>query len=147
MVHELIGIRANIVDLTDSPTAKEGSKKLVLSSEEDHFFKENMFLRWDDVSSNLQTWWRELKSKYPDSGKRTPSSLTEMKSRLEEQPEFRRSTDNYEKHSTLLNELNRIQREGQLMDVSIAEQTLVCSNSYLNDTKVGLIYQFIYGII
>lgn len=137
MVHELLGIRANIVDLTNSPVLGEKDfKKFVLSSEEDPFFRESMFLVWTDVTDKLKASAQKHQSK---SQLGEHASLEKMKLRMEEHPERMRSSENLKKHDTLLHELLRIQKQGQLVDVSIAEQTLVCSNSYFNDSKVGLI--------
>ena len=50
MVHELLGIDNNRVDLSSVPKISKEMKKIVLSSEQDEFYAKNMFENFGDVS-------------------------------------------------------------------------------------------------
>ena len=49
MVHELLGISNNRVDLSGTPSASRETKEVVLSSDTDDFFKKNIFLNFGEV--------------------------------------------------------------------------------------------------
>jgi vacuolar protein sorting-associated protein 45 len=56
MVHELIGLVDNRVDLTKAagPKASAEQQQLVLSGEQDAFFKANMYENFGDLGANIK---------------------------------------------------------------------------------------------
>ena len=52
MVHELLGITNGRVDLSDVPDIRPELKEIVLSQDQDPFFKQNLYLNFGD----LGTW-------------------------------------------------------------------------------------------
>ncbi|XP_050254299.1 vacuolar protein sorting-associated protein 45 homolog [Quercus robur] len=54
MVHELIGIQDNKVDLRNIGKLPKDQKEVVLSSEQDAFFKANMYENFGDIGMNIK---------------------------------------------------------------------------------------------
>ncbi|KAK4598752.1 hypothetical protein RGQ29_015987 [Quercus rubra] len=54
MVHELIGIQDNKVDLRNIGKLPKDQQEVVLSSEEDAFFKANMYENFGDIGMNIK---------------------------------------------------------------------------------------------
>lgn len=54
MVHELIGIKDNRVDLKHVDHLSEDMKEVVLSGEDDQFFRKVMHLNFGDLSAEIQ---------------------------------------------------------------------------------------------
>ena len=50
MVHELIGIKDNRVDLKNVASISEEMKEVVLSSEDDQFFRKVMHINFGELS-------------------------------------------------------------------------------------------------
>ncbi len=55
MVHELIGIKDNRVDLKHVENLSDEMKEVVLSGEDDTFFRKVMHLNFGDLSGEIQT--------------------------------------------------------------------------------------------
>ena len=53
MVHELIGIKDNRVDLKNVASVSEEMKEVVLSSEDDHFFRKVMHINFGELSAQI----------------------------------------------------------------------------------------------
>ncbi|KAK4588709.1 hypothetical protein RGQ29_019642 [Quercus rubra] len=54
MVHELIGIQDNKVDLRNIGKLPKDQQEVVLSSEQDAFFKANMYENFGDIGMNIK---------------------------------------------------------------------------------------------
>lgn len=53
MIHELLGIKNNRVDLKHIPNLADDMKEVVLSSEDDKFFKQIMYRNFGDVAEDI----------------------------------------------------------------------------------------------
>jgi hypothetical protein len=150
MVHELLGInngRVNLQDVPDAPSEMKvcifsgcASSKLteyqeiVLSQDQDPFFKKNMYLNFGDLGQNAKDYLEQFASK--KQGTRKLESIAEMKNFIEEFPEFRKLSANVAKHVTLVGELSRRVGEDSLLEVSELEQSLACTDNHSNDVKL-----------
>ena len=134
MVHELIGIKNGRVDLSNVPEVRPELKEIVLSQEQDPFFKKNMYLNFGDLGQNAKDYVEQFASK--SKGNLQLESITDMKRFVEEYPEFRKLSGNVTKHVTLVGELSRQVGEHSLLDVSELEQSLACNDNLANDVKV-----------
>ena len=125
MVHELFGIADNRVSLHGIPKVPKDQRDLVLSGEQDDFFKANMYLNYGDLGANM----KEMADDYMASKKSNTNiqSIEDMQKFLESYPEFRQKSVTVSKHLTLLTELSRVVDERALMAVSGMEQDLACS--------------------
>ncbi|KAI9676316.1 MAG: vacuolar protein sorting-associated protein 45 [Bathelium mastoideum] len=133
MVHEMLGINNGRVDLSDVPDVRTELKEIVLSPDQDPFFKKNMYLNFGDLGQNAKEYVEQFASKTQNNAKL--DSIGDMKRFVEEYPEFRRLSGNVTKHVTLVTELSRRVEQDGLLDVSELEQSLACNDNHSNDLK------------
>ena len=137
MVHELLGIHNGKVDLSEVPDIRSELKEIVLSQDQDPFFKKTMYMNFGDLGGNI----KEYVEQYQSRTKSTASieSIADMKRFVEDYPEFRKLSGNVSKHVALVGELSRQVGEQTLLDVSELEQSLACSDNHASDLKVRLL--------
>ncbi|PMD28352.1 Sec1-like protein [Hyaloscypha hepaticicola] len=133
MVHELLGIQNGRVDLSDVPDVRPELKEVVLSQDQDPFFKKNMYLNFGDLGGNIKDYVEQYQSKTKNSS--NIESIADMKRFIEEYPEFRKLSGNVSKHVTLVGELSRKVGAENLLEVSEVEQSLACNDNHTNDLK------------
>ncbi len=133
MVHELLGINNGRVDLRDVPEIRPEMKEIVLSQDQDPFFKKNMYLNFGDLGQNAKEYVEQFASR--QQGTQKLDSIADMKRFIEDFPEFRKLSGNVTKHVTLVGELSRRVGEECLLDVSELEQSLACQDNHSNDVK------------
>ncbi|KAI8668351.1 hypothetical protein NCS55_00860500 [Fusarium keratoplasticum] len=133
MVHHLLGIQNGRVDLSDVPDVGPDLKEIVLSQDQDPFFKKNMFLNFGDLGGNIKDYVGQFQSKTKNN--ENIESITDMKRFIEEYPEFRKLSGNVSKHVTLVSELSRRVAAENLLEVSELEQSLACNENHGTDVK------------
>ena len=136
MVHHLLGIHNGRVDLSDVPEIRPELKEIVLSPDQDPFFKKNMYLNFGDLGGNIKDYVEQYQSKTKNNA--NIESITDMKRFIEEYPEFRKLSGNVSKHVTLVSELSRRVGSETLLEVSETEQSLACNDNHAADLKVSL---------
>lgn len=138
MVHEVLGIHNGRVDLSDIPDVRPELKEIVLSQDQDPFFKKNMYLNFGDLGGNIKDYVEQYQSKTQSNA--SIDSIADMKRFVEDYPEFRKLSGNVSKHVTLVGELSRRVGEDNLLDVSEFEQSLACSDNHAGDLKVLVVF-------
>ncbi|KAK8205298.1 vacuolar protein sorting-associated protein 45 [Zalaria obscura] len=133
MVHELLGIHNGRVNLSDVPEVRPEFKEIVISQDQDPFFKKNMYLNFGDLGQNAKEYVEQFASKQQSGHKL--DSIEDMKRFVEDYPEFRRLSGNVTKHVTLVTELSRRVGDDNLLDVSELEQSLACNDNHAADLK------------
>ncbi|PBP16315.1 vacuolar protein sorting-associated protein 45 [Diplocarpon rosae] len=133
MVHELLGIRNGRVDLSEVPGIRPELKEVVLSQDQDPFFKKNMYLNFGDLGGNIKDYVEQYQSKTKNSS--NIESIADMKRFIEDYPEFRKLSGNVSKHVTLVGELSRKVDAENLLEVSEVEQSLACNDNHASDLK------------
>ncbi|KAL8734489.1 MAG: hypothetical protein Q9166_001389 [cf. Caloplaca sp. 2 TL-2023] len=133
MVHEILGIFNGRVDLSDVPDIRPELKEIVLSQDQDPFFKKNMYLNFGDLGGNIKDYVGQYQSKTQSTA--AIESIADMKRFVEDYPEFRKLSGNVSKHVTLIGELSRRVSAHGLLDASELEQSLACNDSHANDLK------------
>ncbi|TLS29077.1 hypothetical protein PpBr36_00524 [Pyricularia pennisetigena] len=133
MVHQLLGIRNGRVDLSDVGNVNPDLKEIVLSQDQDPFFKKNMYLNFGDLGSNVKDYVEQFQTKHKNNVQL--ESIADMKRFVEEYPEFRKLSGNVSKHVHLMSELSRRVGEENLLEVSECEQSLACNDNHAADLK------------
>ncbi|OAA54432.1 Glucose-inhibited division protein A [Cordyceps fumosorosea ARSEF 2679] len=133
MVNHLLGIQNGRVNLEDVPDIRPELREIVLSQDQDPFFKKNMFLNFGDLGSTIKEYVEQYQSKTKNNA--DIESIADMKRFIEEYPEFRKLSGNVSKHVTLVSELSRRVAAENLLEVSELEQSLACNDNHNNDLR------------
>ncbi|KAJ3065815.1 vacuolar protein sorting-associated protein 45, partial [Quaeritorhiza haematococci] len=133
MVHELVGITNSRVDLGAVPGVRPELKEVVLSADQDSFYKKNMYLNLGDLGANIKAYVDEYQLKHKSS--MNIESIADMKKFVEDYPEFRKLSGNVTKHVTLVGELSRLVDRSCLLEVGELEQNLACFENHGTDLK------------
>lgn len=138
MVHQFFGIHNGRVDLHAKggpSTAKQAGevRELVLSQDQDPFFKKNMFFNFGDLGVNVKEYVEQFQAKHKNS--ENLESISDMKRFVEEYPEFRKLSGNVSKHVQLISELSRRVDDEILLEVSECEQSLACNDNHAADLR------------
>jgi vacuolar protein sorting-associated protein 45 len=104
-VHELLGIHNGRVDLSDVPDTRPEQKEIVLSQDQDPFFKKNMFQNFGDLGGNIKEYVEQYQARTKSNAQ--IESIADMKRFVEDYPEFRKLSGNVSKHVALVSELSR----------------------------------------
>lgn len=125
MVHELIGIQDNKVDLRSTGKFPKDQQEVVLSSEQDAFFKANMYENFGDIGMNI----KRLVDEFQQIAKSNQNiqTIEDMAKFVDNYPEYKKMQGNVSKHVTLVTEMSKIVEERKLMLVSQTEQELACN--------------------
>ncbi|KTF72752.1 hypothetical protein cypCar_00037488 [Cyprinus carpio] len=122
MVHELLGLNNNRIDLSRVPGISKDLREVVLSAENDEFYANNLYLNFGEIGTNIKNLMEDFQKKKPKD-KQKLESISDMKNvrRLLQNPRLS-ETDavrlvmlyalRYEKHSSsilpsLMEELSR----------------------------------------
>lgn len=135
MVHHMLGINNGRVDLSDVPDIRPELKEIVLSQDQDPFFKKNMYQNFGDLGSNIKDYVEQYQSKTKNNA--DIESIADMKRFIEEYPEFRKLSGNVSKHVTLVSELSRRVGAENLLEVSELEQSIACNDNHAADLRVS----------
>ncbi|PSS31736.1 Vacuolar protein sorting-associated protein [Actinidia chinensis var. chinensis] len=125
MVHELIGIQDNKVDLRTIGKISKDQQEVVLSSEQDTFFKSNMYENFGDIGMNIKRMVDEFQQVAKSN--QQIQTIEDMAKFVDNYPEYRKMHGNVSKHVTLVTEMSKIVEERKLMLVSQTEQELACN--------------------
>eukprot|EP01135_Chromosphaera_perkinsii_P002007 Nk52_evm54s215 gene=Nk52_evmTU54s215 len=122
MIHELLGIQNNRVDLSKVPGIKPDMKEVVLNGENDDFYKQNIFSNFGEIGANIKILVDDFQQKTKSNAK--IESIEDMKSFMESYPQFKALSGTVSKHVTCVSELSRLVDVNSLLDVSEAEQEI-----------------------
>lgn len=127
MLHELLGMDNNRIDMTKVPGIRDELREIVMSPTQDSFFEENMLSNFGDLGVSIKKYVEE----YQSSTKNTAriESIEEMQRFVDEYPEFRRMSGNVSKHVAVVHELSRIIEDTSLLQASQLEQELACTEN------------------
>ncbi|XP_077599338.1 vacuolar protein sorting-associated protein 45 [Stigmatopora nigra] len=129
MVHELLGINNNRIDLSRVPGISKDLREVVLSAENDEFYANNLYLNFAEIGTNIKNLMEDFQKKRPK-GQQKLESISDMKSFVDNYPQFKKMSGTVSKHVTVVGELSRLVAERQLMEVSEVEQELACQNDH-----------------
>ncbi|KAG7225227.1 hypothetical protein INR49_014617 [Caranx melampygus] len=131
MVHELLGLNNNRIDLSRVPGISKDLREVVLSAENDEFYANNLYLNFGEIGTNIKNLMEDFQKKKPK-GQQKLESISDMKAFVDNYPQFKKMSGTVSKHVTVVGELSRLVSERQLMEVSEVEQELACQNDHSN---------------
>ncbi|GAA6231438.1 vacuolar protein sorting-associated protein 45 [Lates japonicus] len=129
MVHELLGLNNNRIDLSRVPGISKDLREVVLSAENDEFYANNLYLNFGEIGTNIKNLMEDFQRKRPK-GQQKLESISDMKAFVDNYPQFKKMSGTVSKHVTVVGELSRLVSERQLMEVSEVEQELACQNDH-----------------
>ncbi|XP_014223834.1 vacuolar protein sorting-associated protein 45 [Trichogramma pretiosum] len=128
MVHELLTINNNRVDLSNVKGISKELKEVVLSSEHDEFYANNQYLNFGEIGQVIKDLMEEFQKKAKKHEK--VESIADMKNFVETYPLFKKMSGTVAKHVTVVGELSNLVGTHNLLEVSELEQELSCQNEH-----------------
>ncbi|NWQ71920.1 VPS45 protein, partial [Neopipo cinnamomea] len=129
MVHELLGINNNRIDLSRVPGISKDLREVVLSAENDEFYANNMYLNFAEIGTNIKNLMEDFQRRKPKEQQKL-ESIADMKAFVENYPQFKKMSGTVSKHVTVVGELSRLVAERNLLEVSEVEQELACQSDH-----------------
>lgn len=130
MVHEIFGIKSNIVNLKDVPGISKELEEIILSAEYDEFYENNMYSNYGEICIRIKDLMEDFQKKSQSSTK--VESIADMKAFVENYPQFKKMSGHVSKHVTLVGELSRLVANHNIMEVSETEQELASQEDHSN---------------
>ncbi|XP_066994059.1 vacuolar protein sorting-associated protein 45 isoform X2 [Anabrus simplex] len=128
MVHELLTITNNRVNLSSVPGISKELKEVVLSAEQDEFYAHNLYLNFGEIGQTIKELMEEFQKKAKNHQK--VESISDMKNFVETYPQFKKMSGTVSKHVTVVGELSSAVNRYNLLEVSELEQELACQNDH-----------------
>ncbi|XP_002734962.1 vacuolar protein sorting-associated protein 45-like [Saccoglossus kowalevskii] len=128
MVHELLGINNNRIDLSSVPGITRDLQEVVLSSEHDEFYTNNMYMNFGEIGTNIKELMDDFQRK--SQSQKKIESISDMKAFVENYPQFKKMSGTVAKHVTVVGELSRLIGARNLLEVSECEQELACQSDH-----------------
>ncbi|OWF48430.1 vacuolar protein sorting-associated protein 45-like [Mizuhopecten yessoensis] len=128
MVHELLGINNNRINLAHIPGVTKDLQEVVLSAEHDEFYANNMYNNFGEIGTNIKDLMEEFQKKSKSQAK--VESIADMKAFIETYPQFKKMSGAVAKHVTVVGELSRLVSKINLLEVSETEQELACQGDH-----------------
>ncbi|XP_005107406.1 vacuolar protein sorting-associated protein 45 [Aplysia californica] len=128
MVHELLSINNNRINLSTVPGISKDLQEVVLSAEHDEFYANNMYMNFGEIGSNIKELMEEFQKKSKSHAK--VESIADMKAFVENYPQFKKMSGTVSKHVTIVGELSRLVGAHLLLEVSETEQEIACHGDH-----------------
>lgn len=131
MIHEYIGIKRNLVNLSSIPNIDDSLKMVTLSSKQDSFFKDTMYLNFGELGDKVKQYVSNYKDKAQINN--NIDSLDDIKEFIAKYPEFNKLSGNVSKHMALVGELDKKLKDLDIWELSEVEQNLTVHNDNNED--------------
>lgn len=128
MVHELLTINNNRVNLSHVKGISKELKEVVLSAEHDEFYTNNLYLNFGEIGQTIKELMEEFQKKAKKHQK--VESIADMKNFVETYPLFKKLSGTVSKHVTVVGELSSLVERYHLLQVSELEQELSCQSDH-----------------
>ncbi|XP_002123555.2 vacuolar protein sorting-associated protein 45 [Ciona intestinalis] len=130
MTHELLGIKNGRVDLSNVPNVSQDLHEVVMSPLHDQFYHENLYKNFGEIGTSIKQLMEEFQAKTKSQQK--VESIEDMKSFVENYPQFKKMSGTVAKHVTVVGELSRIVAKKNLLEISECEQDISSQNDHSN---------------
>ncbi|VVC43830.1 Hypothetical protein CINCED_3A017831 [Cinara cedri] len=124
MVHELLTINNNQVDLSHIEDIKPDLQKLLLCAEQDDLYKQNMYKNFGEIGEIMKSLIDDFKSKAKDHQKL--DTISDMKAFVENYPQFKKMSGTVAKHVVIMEQLSNFITKKNLLEVSELQQQIAC---------------------
>jgi len=124
MIHELLGMDRNRIDMSEVPGIRPELKEIYMSATQDLFFEENFVTNFGDLGVIIKQYVEEYQQQTKDI--REIESMQELQRFVDDYPKFKRMSSNVSKHVAVVHELSRLVEANGLLQASQLEQQLAC---------------------
>ncbi|KAF6212087.1 hypothetical protein GE061_012607 [Apolygus lucorum] len=128
MVHELLTISNNRVNMSHVPGVSKELSEVVLSSEHDEFYAENLYNNYGEIGQTTKELINEFQKKAKSHQK--VESIQDMKQFVESYPHFKKMSGTVSKHLMIIGELSNLVGKRNLLEVSEVEQEIACQDQH-----------------
>lgn len=135
MVHELLGLNNHRVIMKGAPNVPKELEEVVLSSNQDTFFRENRHKNFGELGEAIQKMLQEYQRQTQQNSPAHLNTIEDMQNFMDKFPELRVKSHNVSKHVAIMGELARLVDVCSLMDVSQFEQELACSDDHTSHVR------------
>lgn len=124
MVHQLLNIRNNRVDLSGVVGVPSELKEVVLSAEQDEFYANNLFANYGEIAQTIRDLIESFQKRAKEQKK--IETIADMKSFVESYPQFKKMSGTVNKHLVVISELSMQIGKKSLLELSELEQDMAC---------------------
>ncbi|KAL0806274.1 hypothetical protein Bca101_098766 [Brassica carinata] len=125
---DMSGLQDNKVDLRAiGSLSKDQQVEVVLSSEQDAFFKSNMYENFGDIGMNIKRMVDDFQQVAKSN--QNIQTVEDMARFVDNYPEYKKMQGNVSRHVTLVTEMSKLVEARKLMLVSQTEQDLACNGA------------------
>lgn len=139
MLNEYIGIKRNIVDLSNIPDIDKDMKTVTVSPKQDAFFHSTMYLNFGELGDQVNQYVTNYKDKTHTNTQ--IDTIEDIKGFIEKYPEFRKLSGSVAKHMAIVGELDRQLQLRDIWRLSEVEQNLAVHKDNQDD------YQAMLGLL
>lgn len=124
MVHQLLNIRNNRVDLSGVPGVPSELKEVVLSAEQDDFYAKNLYSNYGEIAVTIRDLIESFQKRAKEQKK--IETIADMKNFVESYPQFKKMSGTVNKHLVVISELSMQIGKKSLLELSELEQDMAC---------------------
>lgn len=124
MVHQLLTIRNNRVDLSSVAGVPSELKEVVLSAEQDEFYAKNLNSNYGEIATTIRDLIESFQKRAKEQKK--IETIADMKNFVETYPQFKKMSGTVNKHLVVISELSMQIGKKSLLELSELEQDMVC---------------------
>lgn len=124
MVHQLLNIKNNRVDLSGVAGVPSELKEVVLSAEQDEFYANNLFANYGEIAVTIREMIESFQKRAKEQKK--IETIADMKSFVESYPQFKKMSGTVNKHLVVISELSMQIGKKHLLELSELEQDMAC---------------------
>jgi vacuolar protein sorting-associated protein 45 len=135
MVHELLGLNNHRVILKGAPNVAKDLEEVVLSANQDEFFKQNRHSNFGELGEAIQKLLQDYQRQTQEHKSANLNTIEDMQNFMDKFPELKSRSHNVSKHVAIMGELARLVDVCSLMDVSQFEQELACADDHTSHVR------------
>lgn len=121
MIHQLLTMKNNRVDLSAVPGIP-GEQKEVVLSEQDEFYASNLYSNYGEIAMKIRDLIESFQLRAKEQKK--IESIADMKKFVENYPQFKKMSGTVNKHLVLISELSARISKNSLLELSELEQEI-----------------------